>query len=223
MSRKTKHQPLKAAIARDGLPADLVPHPRFGRKIIASGMTATAAQIASEVPLTRLPVDHYWPQTMIAADPAKQGTTHTPYFFYIDYLRDCVDCERPFVFYARDQQFCFESLGLNVGSQAIRCTDCRASARALKSRLLNSQDSMRRLKHVSGPITRNVMRDEPLVELAVDLVLLTEAGIYGDMDMLRRIRGALFGRQRAEPEVEMADIIADLGRLLGPAKRAAAA
>jgi Probable zinc-ribbon domain len=223
MSRKTKHQPPKAAIAKDGLPTDLVVHPRFGRKIIPSGMTASADQIASEVPLTRLPVNHYWPETMVTADPSRQLTSPTPYFFYVDYLRDCVDCDRPFIFYARDQQFCFEELGLSVGSQAIRCTNCRSSARALKSRLLNSQETLGMFKDLSGPIHRRVLQDKALVTLAVDLVLLTHAGIYGDMEMLRRLRRALLGRQKAEPEVDMDDIIGDLSLLLGLVRTGAAA
>lgn len=63
--------------------------------------------------------------TAIEADEAKQ--TSSLYFvkYYFDETHHCPDCDRAFIFFAREQQFWFEDLGFSLDTIGKWCYDCR--------------------------------------------------------------------------------------------------
>ncbi len=66
----------------------------------------------------------------------------TPRYFYEDIERTCVQCNRGFVFAAREQKFWYESLQFNFASTAVRCVRCRKRQRSEKALARALQDAV---------------------------------------------------------------------------------
>ena len=211
MSGKPKRAPPYVA---PELPDNLVSHPRYGRKIKASGHTLTAAEARV---LSRLRRGTFWPETALpAGGPAdRYGAT----LLYVDRLCRCVDCFRPFVFYATEQRFWVQALGFHPDSTATRCTDCRRSVRKVKERRDRIEDHLRDLKARPGALTRDVLSDDALAKLAVDLLALIEAGAIKKLDLLVRLRRAMFDRLDRAPNPSFATLVKRIDKHAGPTKR----
>jgi hypothetical protein len=65
------------------------------------------------------------PNTAIVADLERQTSATIPVTHYFDLERSCVDCNRPFIFFAEEQKYWYEELGFGLDSDCIRCVDCR--------------------------------------------------------------------------------------------------
>ena len=72
----------------------------------------------------------------IPADVRKQNfSTMSHLHWYVDTLRDCRRCKRPFLFLAREQQYWYETLRFRVETDCYECVECRASLRTVRRRL----------------------------------------------------------------------------------------
>lgn len=108
------------------LPPHIVRHPRYGAAPIASGLELPPGEAARLIGIQQ--DERIFPHTAIAADTARQHYTVAPRRYYVDILRNCQQCRRPFFFFAREQQYWYETLGFNVHSSALDCPDCRHAA-----------------------------------------------------------------------------------------------
>jgi hypothetical protein len=196
------------------LPDNIVPHPRYGVKVKPSGHQLTAQEARA---LRGLKRGTYWPETALpgalAAD--RYGAT----LVYVDRLCRCIECFRPFVFYATEQRFWVQALGFHPDSTATRCTDCRRSVRKVKERRDRIEHYLRDLKDRPGPLTRDVLNDAALEALAVDLLALIEAGAIKKLDLLVRLRRAMLDRLARAPLASFEALIKRIDKLAGPTKR----
>lgn len=109
------------------------------------------------------------PNTAIIADPSKQPrNTYTRVTHYFDLDKVCIDCKRPFLFFAEEQRYWFEELGISLDAQGSRCINCRKQVRD-NALLLKNYDH---LLHVE-PRTR-----AQNLALAEILLTLIEAGTF---------------------------------------------
>lgn len=72
------------------------------------------------------------PKGAVRGNPRKQNACfacNVPRYFYVDEARICVECDRPFTFWAKEQKYWYEDLGFYASSEAVRCVDCRKSRR----------------------------------------------------------------------------------------------
>lgn len=160
---------LKPAI----LPEDVVPHPRFGSKPIRSEDWI-------------LPSSSCWwyshravfPESAIPADISRQNYSCIPVVFYVDVLEHCIDCNRPFIFFAKEQKHWYEDLGFGLDSWAVRCPVCRKTDRTLR----------RRFDRYSQAIVRKNLNDKEFALLVGDAAFLWEQGVLRNRDKLLPLR-----------------------------------
>lgn len=105
-------------------PDNMVSHPRYGTR-----PRFTDLEFRGEKP----GLDLGWkyarstviPGTGIAADCSKQRGSVMCVAVYLDVLKECTDCHRPFLFYALEQQHWCEELGFAYDADCVRCVPCR--------------------------------------------------------------------------------------------------
>jgi hypothetical protein len=56
-----------------------------------------------------------------------------PQLWYEDKEHRCAQCGEEFTFWAKEQQYWYETLHFNAASRAVRCVDCRKQRRSLKA------------------------------------------------------------------------------------------
>jgi hypothetical protein len=158
-------------------PVSLATWPRrHGTAVVRSGCTATEEQVRSS----------YWQyrsatifvESAIAADLRRQNFTTFPRGFYVDMLKTCRACQRPFLFFAREQQHWYEELGFYVDADCVRCVECRRSEQQLR----------RRFRRYSQHVARADLGEPALEALVGDAVYLWQAGILRSEQQLRRLR-----------------------------------
>jgi hypothetical protein len=118
-------------MTRSGGYSDYVEHPRFGREPRVTGLNPVD---------TKGTVFCHWhsppgvrvPDTAIAADVTKQSPATVPVTHYFDARRICRKCERPFLFFAEEQQFWYEELRFPLEADAVECVRCRRDVRRLR-------------------------------------------------------------------------------------------
>ncbi|MCY0992087.1 zinc-ribbon domain containing protein [Nannocystis sp. ILAH1] len=156
--------------------ANLVPHPRYGTEIVPSGQVGDDDVIPGPPEWSK---DVTFPETAIPADVRKQNfSTMSHLHWYVDTLRDCWMCKRPFLFFAREQQYWFETLRFRVEADCHECVECRASLRTVR----------RRLKRYGELVGKREPTDEDMLALASDVAFLWTRGLLRDEQRLRRIR-----------------------------------
>lgn len=100
-----------------------VEHPRYGRGPNLTGVNGGETG-------WRYHRESVIPDTGVLANIERQ---RFPYLaeleIYYDLEKVCQDCDRPFIFFAREQQHWYEVLQFPVDSDCVRCTDCRAVQR----------------------------------------------------------------------------------------------
>ena len=162
----SKHQRMK----------DLVPHPRYGVTIVPSGLTLSDAELRRRYGSRR--DDVVFPESAIRADPTRQNFTVFPRNFYVDTLRDCRSCGRPFLFFAREQKYWYEVLRFYVDADCVHCPECRRS----------NQQLQRRFRRYSEQISKSELPESELATLVEDAVFLWNAGILKNEQRLRQLR-----------------------------------
>jgi len=156
--------------------ANVVHHPRYGSEIVPSGRVGEGVVIPGPPAWSE---DVTFPESAIPADVRKQNfSTMSHLHWYVDTLRDCWTCDRPFLFFAREQQYWYETLRFRVETQCRDCVECRASLRSVR----------RRLKRYGELVGQRELPDEDLLALASDVAFLWTNGVLRDEQRLRRIR-----------------------------------
>ena len=70
--------------------------------------------------------------TAILADQSKQyPRSYWRDSHYFDLDKICIDCKRPFLFFAEEQRHWFEVLGFSLDARCLRCSNCRKQARII--------------------------------------------------------------------------------------------
>lgn len=133
------HRPAKRKLARDAivvLPRDLVAHPRareMARR--APGRVAHLSVAEIEARVWQVRAGSALPGTAVFADVSRQNYPLFPRPIYVDMLKTCRTCHRPFLFYANEQRFWFETLRLPIDVDCVNCVPCRKHARRVKASL----------------------------------------------------------------------------------------
>jgi hypothetical protein len=154
---------------------NVVPHPRYGDCIVPSGVIVPTWEILSFWGYKR---ETIFPESAIPADVTRQSFTVLPRRFYVDVLKQCRTCKRPFIFFAREQQHWYEELGFNIDADCVLCAECRKSDQQLR----------RRFMRYSQVVSRTDLDDKELGTLVEDAVFLFDAGVLHDEQKLRRFR-----------------------------------
>jgi hypothetical protein len=139
-----------------------VTHPRFGytpRVTGKNGPTQAFGGIhwryAKEIMI---------PGTAVRADVQLQRAV-VPIAHYYDLDKICVDCRRPFIFFALEQKHWYEELGFTLDSRCVRCPECRKRDQHL-ARLLKRYDAL----------SKRDRTWEETIELAAAALTLVESG-----------------------------------------------
>ncbi|MBK8206412.1 MAG: zinc-ribbon domain containing protein [Planctomycetes bacterium] len=83
-------------------------------------------------------VIHWWdadyepplPAGAVRGDITKQNfCLETPFYYYEDQTKTCLQCGSNFVFSAKEQKYWYETLSFHQWSLAIRCRECRRKRR----------------------------------------------------------------------------------------------
>jgi Probable zinc-ribbon domain len=208
--KSKKPEPLTAP----EMPDNVVPHTHYGVKVKASVHTLTTEDLRF---LRTLKPGTFWPETAIPA--GRSADRYGSHLLYVDRLCRCIECFRPFVFYAQEQRFWVEALGFHPDSTATRCTECRRTVRKVKQRRDRIEEHLRDLKDRPGALTRGVLTDKALLALTIDLLALVECGAIKKLDLLKRLRRAMFDRVDPRTTAEMQPLIKRIDKLAGPVKR----
>ncbi|QDT02186.1 hypothetical protein K227x_05570 [Rubripirellula lacrimiformis] len=110
--------------------ADFVQHPRYGKLPRVTGLHPKEDFLLGRVYLGWLArPDERVPDTAIVANTARQPNATFPVTHYFDLKRRCRDCDRPFLFFAEEQRYWYETLQFYLGVDCVRCIDCRVAER----------------------------------------------------------------------------------------------
>ncbi|MCV6637453.1 zinc-ribbon domain containing protein [Candidatus Albibeggiatoa sp. nov. NOAA] len=120
-----------------------VDHPRYGNLPIPSRYQYSIEEI-------KRANCHYahlkcFPETAIPANIEKQKYGYDPRILYVDVVEHCKVCGRPFIFFAKEQQYWFEELGFWVDAHCTKCCDCRAKDHAIKTMLHKYEKLVKKL------------------------------------------------------------------------------
>lgn len=160
---------------------DFVTHPRYGQRPRITGFNPANDFATGRVFLHwHSPEGVRIPNTAIAADVSRQRPATVPVTHYFDAKRLCVDCRRPFIFFADEQKYWYEELGFPLESDCVRCVLCRKKQRGIELIRQRYED----LFHV------DVRTSEQNLELAECALSLAEAGVFG-LRQLERVRAIL--------------------------------
>lgn len=124
------------------LPPNIVAHFRYGSAPCPSGVQVPEEEIRSG--FWRYRQERLFPESVLIADPSKQNYAIYPRRYYVDVLRECQTCSRPFIFFALEQRHWFETLGLYVDADCVLCPSCRRDAQSLRRRLRRYSDLLRK-------------------------------------------------------------------------------
>ena len=146
-----------------------VPHPRYGTKPRITGENPQT-DFGGDVCLHwHSPPEVRVPNTAIAADVDAQVPATVPVTHYYDVRRRCLDCGRPFLFFAAEQKFWYETLGFPLEADCVRCVPCRKQQQGLA----RTKQRYEELCAVADPTV------EERLEFAECAVILLEGGVLG--------------------------------------------
>jgi hypothetical protein len=163
---------------------DYVEHPRWGHTPQFTGVEPIAKPLGYR--LTTYISHGLIPGTAIAADLEGQFHSPVPVLYYFDLARICADCQRPFIFYAEEQKFWYESLGFTLNSDCVRCVPCRKRLQGIAQ----TRERYEELSHIPSRSTAENL------EMADCCLTLIEASIFPHRQT-QHVR-ALLNRVRAE-------------------------
>jgi len=141
--------------------SNYVEHPRYGR-----GPRFTGIQ-PREVPpgfrLTTYLSKNKIGGTAVEANLDQQTFCVVPVLYYFDLKRDCVDCGRPFIFFAEEQKHWYETLGFVVYADCVRCVECRSRGHDLERK-------RRRYEELFHREQRNIQETLEMAECSLALI-----------------------------------------------------
>lgn len=189
------------------LPHDLVPHPRARQMAQAthrSVPTMSVDEIRSKA--WQMRGSTIVPGTAILPMEANQQYALFPRRIYADLLKHCHACARPFLFYANEQRFWYETLRIPVDADCAMCPACRKHAHRVRGALFRY-----------GKALHAPRLDAKDMKVFVDDALfLLEHGVVRNLARLGAIKN------RAARELADYAGTRDLARALASAREAAA-
>lgn len=169
---------------------DMVSHPRYGTAPISSGVVLPEAEIRR---------GHWdyddeviYPESVLIADASKQNYSMYPRKYYVDMLKTCRGCKRPFIFFAREQKHWFETLRFYVDADCVHCPECRRNNQTLRRRLRRYSD----LQSHGSPSLKDLM------DLVDDGLYLFERGVLRNLSRLGQLKNAARKRIAEYPGTE---------------------
>ncbi len=117
-----------------------VPHPRFGDEPLLTGLNPCATDAGVHLHWhNEIACEYSWsrpsraiPGTAVLANTEAQFEALFPVTHYFDLERVCLDCQKPFLFFAEEQQHWYEQLHFPLEADCVRCAPCRKSMRDLQ-------------------------------------------------------------------------------------------
>jgi hypothetical protein len=108
------------------------------------------------------------PNTAIPADLTRQTRATVPVTHYYDVKRECLDCGKPFLFFAEEQKHWYEELGFGLDSDCVRCVFCRKRQHGLARK----RERYEELFHIEYRTTEESLE---MVECCLSLI---EANVF---------------------------------------------
>lgn len=155
---------------------DLVPHPRYGAQPKPSGLRVAEEELRRG--FWRLSRDVLYPDTAVLADVSKQNFAVFPRTYYVDVRRVCRTCQRPFIFFAREQRYWFETLRFFVDADCVFCPTCRRESRHVQ----------RRLRRYSDLYARPEPSSKELMFMVEDAAFLLERGVLKNLNNIGKVK-----------------------------------
>ncbi len=184
-----------------------VPHPRYGKKPILSGVIARVLPDEEFVRRSKCSAGSLIEETAILADMEKQKGSAYKVKYYFDEDKICIDCRRPFIFFALEQKYLYDELGFNINGGGRRFYDCRSLKRA-------SKENNRRYAELQQHKTLTV--DETIEKTDICLQEI-EAGRFHQkqIETVQRLKNQLQREAKGQPHVKaaIADVEARLREL----------
>lgn len=207
MKRKLAAQRKRLTCQAVDLPHDLVPHPRARQMATIAKQRKTHLR-ADEIRARswHLHGEVFLPETAQFASAWNSPTSWLDRPIYVDVLKRCRDCARPFLFHANEQRFWYETLRFAPDVDAVRCVPCRKHARHAKARH----------ERYAAAITATRLDAQALRQLVDDTAWLLETG------QMRNLAKAGHVKNRAIKAIGDHDGTRRLARLLASAHEAAA-
>lgn len=112
---------------------EYVNHPRYGNKPTYSGLKFTADEILNSY--WAYEKDSIFPESGIEADISKQNYSSFPREIYVDIEKQCKQCNRWFIFFAKEQQYWYETLGFYIDVDCVKCIECRKKEQMIKLKM----------------------------------------------------------------------------------------
>ena len=153
-----------------------VPHPRYGSSPRPSGAKISATDLRRG--FWRLHGDTLFPETALIADTERQNFSIYPRKYYVDVLRSCRTCHRPFIFFAKEQRYWFETLRFFVDADCVHCPDCRRESRKVQ----------RRLRRYSDLLAKSEPTRKELMFLVEDGTYLLAQGVLKNLSSLGSVK-----------------------------------
>ena len=154
----------------------LVPHPRFGVEPLVSGLNIPRKAI--EEGHWSYKYEAIFPESVLVADTATQNYSIYPRKYYVDMLERCEACKRPFIFFAREQKYWFETLRFYVDARCIHCPECRRDTQWIR----------RRLKRYSDLSAKSIKSEDELKQLINDGTYLLRRGVLRNLGRLGHLK-----------------------------------
>jgi hypothetical protein len=160
-------------------PEQLVAHPRFGALPRPSGLSVTDEELCRGH--WSVGYDTRFVQTVLRADIAKQNYCLYPRKYYVDVQRQCRTCQRPFIFFAEEQRYWFETLRFHVDAQRMHCTDCSNARRP-------GREAQRRVRQFNGLAAKAAHTPSDFEELVDAALYLLESGTLRNLNTLGALK-----------------------------------
>ena len=145
--------------------------------------------------------------TAVHANPSKQNAPTVAVTHYYDLEKVCRSCKRPFIFFAEEQQYWYETLRFPLHADCVRCPECRKKERTLVSK--------RATYEKLAVTTKRDWRDN--VKMADCALTLVEHGVFQDR-VIERIRALLKTVPETERQEEYYQDLVRRLKQLGPRK-----
>ncbi len=158
----------------------MVPHPRYGRDVLVSGLEVTREEVLGSYWGYRGGTEAavFFLESAIAADISRQDYCAFPRGYYVDLLKTCRDCERPFLFFAQEQRYWYEELGFYIDADCVRCVECRQAEHRRKFHF----------HRYARRVHAEAWNDDELETLVTDAVFLFNNGMLRNEQTLRRLK-----------------------------------
>jgi len=189
--------PKKKQSKRQEPPEDNVSHPRFGTKPIDSGSKVDRRTLQDTYYGYR--GERIYPESAILADATRQNHSVFPRKYYVDIQKTCRDCKRPFIFFALEQKYWYETLGFYVDSDCVRCPECRK----------NDQHAKRHREVLSKYMNAPPTKSRALIALLEAGVYLWKSGELKNTHSLRKLRNLAHAEAKTHPVREELDSLVE--------------